>query len=853
MSDSERGDGKKRLLGQLGQMRHSAKNMLEILQKGHLTKPYRAKFGVTHRAKHYALRRYERRGHDQTRAVVLFVPPLMVTPEIYDISPELSAVGVLLDHNVDVWGVDFGAPEHETEGMQRDLDDHILAVVDAIERAHRETGSLVHLIGYSQGGLFAYQAASYLRGEGVGSIVTMGSPVDMRRSFPIPVHDEISRRLLAVVGDALARPLEQIQGLPGMLTSRGFKVINAGKELRQIAGFFGALHDREALERREPKRRFLGGDGFVAWPGPALKQFVDEVVSNNRMAHGGLVVEGRAVSLTDLRCPILYFVGTRDDLARPAAVRTIRDWATHAPCFEREIAAGHFGLVVGTKAMRFVWPTVLAWLEWSEHAGPEDVFDAGERDREARSPIASRGKRAKLTDSVAGRVDGLLRRVGDVSLELTDAFDALRWQLGRLVQLEDVTTQRDSQMHRVLRDRALELGDESFFLWRGQAFTYAMIEEHVARLSHELEELGVVGRVGVLVTHPVEALVVLVALERAGCAAVLLDPTRDNDALTKQRGVLGARACVADFDTLALADALGFEVVVLHDGDDTCVVSEPADDAALSSEGGDERVAFWGADGGDEMWAMSHQRWAASSLVGAALARVTRRDTLYMRAGSYDPFMLSFACGAALMTGARLVCGQARDAESIWTEVRRHGVTIIAYERELLELLAAAPEHAHGAHPVRGMIGRGCDESMWYRLQQLMPGVNVQEVFWSAGAPALLAHPSDPKPGSLGRVLPTLESAQAILWDDVADAPLLDAEGRALLCRGGKQGMLVIEIEPGHALFDVDMFGAWSERTPRILRSLVEVGDSWFVTGVSVSRDHDGDYWVVSGAESIER
>ncbi len=91
--------------------------------------------------------------------------------------------------------------------------------------------------------------------------------------------------------------------------------------MAQLVDFVRNLHDREALEKREAKRRFLGGAGFVAWPGPAFRKFVDELIVGNRMQSGGFVIDGHAVTLADLECPILYLVGSRDEMGRLAAVR----------------------------------------------------------------------------------------------------------------------------------------------------------------------------------------------------------------------------------------------------------------------------------------------------------------------------------------------------------------------------------------------------------------------------------------------------------------------------------------------------------------------------------------------------
>src|SRR5699024_703607 len=94
--------------------RRGALNAATLLKRGRLSAPYQADFEVVHTHKNFTLRHYlpassvERPALD---APLLLVPPLMVTSEIYDISPELSSITWLLSQGIDVWLVDFGAPE----------------------------------------------------------------------------------------------------------------------------------------------------------------------------------------------------------------------------------------------------------------------------------------------------------------------------------------------------------------------------------------------------------------------------------------------------------------------------------------------------------------------------------------------------------------------------------------------------------------------------------------------------------------------------------------------------------------------------------------------------------------------
>src|SRR5262245_17640820 len=339
-------------------------NALEIARAGRLTAPYGAPFTVMYEDRVARLRRYERlpdAAANGPRAPLLLVPPLMVASEVYDISPDVSAVAFLQRAGVDVWLVDFGAPEREEGGMSRTLDDHVRAVADAIGRVRDATGLDVHLAGYSQGGMFCYQAAAFRRSAGLASLITMGSPVDLHRT--VKLGEDATERLVAGLRAALAWPLARIEGLPGIFTSTGFKLLSARKEAKQLLDFVRNLHDRQALEKREAKRLFLGGEGFVAWPGPAFRKFVDEVVVGNRMASGGFVIDGHAVTLADLTCPILYFVGNRDEMGRPGSVRGIRRASPRVDrLYEVMVKAGHFGLVVGTTALTVTWPGVVAWL-----------------------------------------------------------------------------------------------------------------------------------------------------------------------------------------------------------------------------------------------------------------------------------------------------------------------------------------------------------------------------------------------------------------------------------------------------------------------------------------------------------
>ena len=835
----------------------AAQNALEVLREGRLTAPFRTPYEIVFRDSVHTLRHYAPVVAAPS-APLLLVPPLMVASEVYDMSPDVSAVAALVAAGIDVWMVDFGAPEREAGGMQRTLDDHVRVISESIDRVCDATGSDAHLAGYSQGGMFAYQVAAYRHTDRIASLITFGSPVDIHRNLP-NVSDAVTRRMIGAARTALTIPLERIEGLPGFFTSTGFKLLRARKEIGH------KLHDRQALEKRESRRRFLAGEGFVAWPGPALRKFVDEVIVHNRMATGGFVIDGRTVTLADITCPILCFIGLRDDMARPPSVRAIEKAAPNAEVFEVMIKAGHFGLVVGSTALATTWPTVSDWIKWRAGAGPRPELLPVEAASEVLDPedleLAFEHMQFDVElfyDVVTDAARAVWNRVGDALRDVGESVDDVRAQVPRLRKLRGLRGNTRISLGLSLSQQARRIPDRTFFLWSGRAFSYSDSNRRVDAVVRGLISCGVRRdqRVGILMRPRPSFLTMVTAINRIGAVAVLLNAEAEKMSLERAFEIGEIEVLVADPDNAERGRAaFGQDVLVLGAARETRSLPAGVIDLEAIDPEQIELPAWYrpnpgrardlsmviltaGRTGQPRASRITNRRWAVSALGAAAACTLTTKDTVYSCLPMHHAAGALVSAGSALVGGARLALGAQFTPETFWTEVRRYGATVVFYAGEMCRDLVDAPHvAAETNHPIRLFAGSGMRKDVWNRLIERFGNVGVLEFYATTEGNAVLANASGEKVGALGRPMPGSADMALITYDfDRGDFARDDAN-HCVRCSTSEIGMLIARADDTHPGSD--------DASGRIRHNVFSDGDRWFFTGDLMKRDGEGDYWFV--------
>ena len=838
----------------------TAQNGLEVLRLGGLeTGSVPSPSQIVESVPMYKLKRYfppdSRPGQPQGGPPALLVHPMMMSADMWDVTRQDGAVGILHANGLDPWVIDFGSPDKVEGGMRRNLADHIVALSQAIDTVKDATGQDVHLVGYSQGGMWCYQVAAYRRSKNIASVVTFGSPVDTLAALPMGLPANMAPAMADFMADHVFSRLN----IPSWLARTGFQMMDPLKTARARVDFVRQLHDREALLPREQQRRFLEREGWIAWSGPAISELLKQFIAHNRMMTGGFAINGQMVTLTDITCPVLAFVGEVDDIGQPASVRGIRRAAPNAEVYEYLIRTGHFGLVVGSRAARESWPTVAEWVRWVSEGGDKpDSIDlmADQPAEHTDSGVAFSSRIVHGLGEVSEAAVALARGAADAVVAAnrsmrTLAVETVRTlpRLARLGQLNDHTR---ISLGRIIDEQAHDAPQGEFLLFDGRVHTYEAVNRRINNVVRGLIEVGVRqgDRVGVLMETRPSALVAIAALSRLGAVAVVMRPDADLATMVRLGGV---SEILTDPTNLDAARQLPGQVLVLGGGEsrDLHLSADDADVIDMEQIDPDAvelpawyrpnpglardlaAIAFSTASGELVAKQITNYRWAVSAFGTASAAALDRKDTVYCLTPLHHESALLVNLGGAVVGGTRIALSRGLEPDRFVQEIRQYGVTVVSYTWAMLRDVVDDPAFVlQGNHPVRLFIGSGMPTGLWTRVVEAFAPAHIVEFFATTDGQAVLANVSGAKIGSKGRPLPGAGRVELGAYDAEHDLILENDQGFVQVAGVNQIGVLLAQssgpIDP----------------TASVKRGVFAPADTWISTEYLFRRDEEGDYWL---------
>lgn len=433
--------------------------------------------------------------------------------------------------------------------------------------------------------------------------------------------------------------------------------------------------------------------------------------------------------------------------------------------------------------------------------------------------------------------------------------------LSTLVQLPTLLKLKKGMKPRPLTDKdcfaarveanAVRIPNHSAIVCEGTDVSWTELNALANRYAHSLKAEGLKRGdvVSVFMENRIEFMTVLIALNKLGITAGLINTNLTGRPLTHCIDVTHSKKCIFGEE---LSDSLGAVITELDlkSGEDFYFVCDAGNNPAPSwardisklAEGADnanpadtaqtelgETALFIftsGTTGLPKAAVMSNRRYLGSaSLAGVAGLKCDERDRVYICLPLYHTTGLLVGAGAAMTSGASMFIRRRFSASRFLQEVREHNCTCFIYIGELCRYLANTDSQPNDRdNPIRAMMGNGMRPDVWMDFKQRFGVERVVELYGASEGNIAFANLLN-KDCTVGM---TSSQVALVQYDVHNDEIARNTDGMCIVVEPGEPGLLLGKITSDTAF---EGYTDSDATESKILRNALEPGDAWFNTG----------------------
>jgi polyhydroxyalkanoate synthase len=319
---------------------------------------------VVHAEGQWRLLRYVPRSEGLALATpVLLIPSLINRHYVLDLMPGKSFAEHLVAAGHDVFVIDWGTPENEDRYTTFE-DVVIRAIGRALRVTTRVAGSeQVHVLGYCLGGTLAALHAA-LEPARIASLTLVAAPVAFRDGGLLSRWTNTRSLDPSVM-------VEGAGNIPWQLMQGAFQLLRPTLPLVKAVSLAQKAWDDQFLDGFFALETW--GNDNVSFPGACWRTYVEELYRKDALIEDTLRLEGRAVRLSAIACPVLCVTFEHDDIVphRSASIaleRIASDDKEHI-----HLPGGHVGAMVSSSAAKKLWPRMRAF--WSARDAAPDATE----------------------------------------------------------------------------------------------------------------------------------------------------------------------------------------------------------------------------------------------------------------------------------------------------------------------------------------------------------------------------------------------------------------------------------------------------------------------------------------------
>ena len=404
---------------------------------------------------------------------------------------------------------------------------------------------------------------------------------------------------------------------------------------------------------------------------------------------------------------------------------------------------------------------------------------------------------------------------------------------------------------RLVEANAARFAERPAIVFEGATITWGEFNALANRYAHALESLGV-GRgdtVSVLMENRIEFLAVIVALNKLGATAGLINTNLREQPLIHCVTVTESKKCVFGGELTEAVQSVkselhldeGTDYLFVPDGDGPPAPNWARDLDAASREASAENlprtqeltlgdtacyIFTSGTTGLPKAAVLSNRRYLMSATLSAqAGLQCTEDDRLYICLPLYHGTGLMIGVGASFASGASMFIRRKFSASNFLREVREQGATCLIYIGELCRYLCNTPR-ADDDHvnPLARMMGNGLRPDVWIEFKERFGVQRIAEFYGASEGNVAFANLLN-KDQTIGM---TSAKVALVEYDVDADEIVRDTAGHCTEVAPGEPGLLLGHINP-EAEFEGYTNAEATEK--KIIRDVFEEGDAWFNSG----------------------
>ena len=474
---------------------------------------------------------------------------------------------------------------------------------------------------------------------------------------------------------------------------------------------------------------------------------------------------------------------------------------------------------------------------------------------------------ASASDLVPRRVTGSRK---PVSRDETQAKLDLRSRAAMQIKPGDHYTLADR-----FEEKVASHGDRVFLVYGEQRLSYAEVDARANQVAHALHARGLrcgdvcalamenrpefffywygltkLGVVTAVINTQVSGRPLAHALETVEAKAIIVgEECLANFALTEDRP---ARPLYVVADAEKPATAADREILtadITAEVDAAPRTTYPrAGRAGVRAEENMLLIFTSGTTGLPKAARYSHMRWMSSGDVMEVTLKTGPDDVFYCCLPLYHGAAATSVVSTALKCGASIFLRRKFSTREFWSDVRKHGITVVQYIGEICRYLLNAPAHEDDRnHSLRYMLGAGLTPESWARWIERFGEVQIFEG-WGATEANTAVINIDNYPGSVGRI-PYWEKSnlRLVRFDVETETHPRDENGRFILCKPGEvgEGIALIIDHPDVGAGRFEGYTSREATEKKILRNVFNDGDAYWSSGDLLRYDDEGYLYFV--------